>query len=143
MLLHVIKSLWSHQSVPMMGRSPAGALTSPKHLSPEPHYVHDEMSDASTKMIDMAPVDSKIMMFLPTKKALQAWRHPGTAPSHDSESVCTEPTVDTNGSVNCTNDDKVILPYFQSYLDLFLILNQNWMPVWKRCLDSIQINALQ
>jgi hypothetical protein len=29
-----------------------------------------------------------------------------------------------------TSEDEVILSYFQSYLDLFLILNQNWMPVW-------------
>ncbi len=58
-------------------------------------------------MMDMA-VDSKIMIFSPTKKALQAWRHPGSNPSHDLESICTEPTVDTNGSLDCTNDDEVI-----------------------------------
>ena len=58
-------------------------------------------------MMDMA-VDSKIMIFSPTEKALQAWRHPGSNPSHDLESICTEPTVDTNGSLDCTNDDEVI-----------------------------------
>jgi hypothetical protein len=26
----------------------SGALNGPKHLSGEPHYIHDEMSDAST-----------------------------------------------------------------------------------------------
>jgi hypothetical protein len=38
-----------------------------------------------------------IMIFSPTKKVLQAWRHPGTNPSHDSESVCTEPTWAVKG----------------------------------------------
>jgi hypothetical protein len=71
-----------------------GALTGPEHLSLEPHYIHDEMSDASTEMMDMS-VDSKIMIFSPTEKALQAWRHPGPNTSHDSGTVCTEPTVDT------------------------------------------------
>ncbi len=117
----------------------SGALTSPKHHSQEPQYIHDKMSDASTnsdlthihghgcvpendvsittdteelvgeatEMIDMA-VDNKITIFYPTKKASQAWRNPGTNPSHDSESVCTEPTVDTNDSLDCTNEDEVI-----------------------------------
>jgi hypothetical protein len=51
------------------------------------------------EMMDMA-ADSKTMIFSPTEKALQAWRHPGTNPSHDSESFCTEPTVDTNDSLD-------------------------------------------
>jgi hypothetical protein len=61
--------------------------------------------------MDMA-VDSKIMIFSPTKKGLQAWRHPGANPSHNSESVCTEPTADTNDSLDCTNKDDVILFLF-------------------------------
>ncbi len=68
--------------------------------------VHHHRQEAA-EMMDMA-VDSKIMIFSPTKKALQAWRHPGSNPSHDLESICTEPTVDTNGSLDCTNDDEVI-----------------------------------
>jgi hypothetical protein len=95
------------------------------------------MSETSTKMMDMA-VDSKIMIFSPTVNALQSWRHPGTNPSHDLESVCTNSTVNTNDSLDCTNEDEVFF-YFQSYLDLFLILNQNWMPVWKWCLDFVLI----
>jgi hypothetical protein len=86
----------------------SGALTSPKHLSPEPH---DETSDTSAEMMDMA-VDSKLTIFSPTKKTLQASRHPGTNPRHDLESVCTEPTVDTNDSLDCTNEDEVILFLF-------------------------------
>jgi hypothetical protein len=73
-------------SVPMMGRSLELPPVHPKHLSLEPHYIHDETSDTSTEMMDMA-ADSKITIFSPTKKALQAWRHPGTNPSHDMESV--------------------------------------------------------
>jgi hypothetical protein len=63
------------------------------------------------EMMDMA-ADSKTMIFSPTEKALQAWRHPGTNPSHDSESFCTEPTVDTNDSLDWTNEDEVILFLF-------------------------------
>jgi hypothetical protein len=59
-------------------------------------------------MMDMA-ADSKMTIFSPTENALQAWRHPGTNPSHDLESVCTEPTVDTNDSLDCTNEDDIIL----------------------------------
>jgi hypothetical protein len=83
--------------------------------------------------------DSKIMIFSPTEKALQAWRHPGTNPSHDSESVCTEPTVDTNDSLDCAKEGDVVLFFFQSYLHLFLTLNQTWTLVWMMCLDLIQI----
>jgi hypothetical protein len=68
----------------------------------------EELVGEATEMIDMA-VDNKITIFYPTKKASQAWRNPGTNPSHDSESVCTEPTVDTNDSLDCTNEDEVIL----------------------------------
>jgi hypothetical protein len=110
----------------------SGALTSPEPLSQEPHYIHDEMSDASansdlthihghgcvlendvsittdteeligeaTEMMDMA-ADSNIMIFSFTEKALQAWKHSGTNPSHDSKSVCTEPPVDTKDSLEC------------------------------------------
>jgi hypothetical protein len=140
MLLHVIKSLWSHQSVPMMGRSLELSLVLNTFLR---KYIHDETSDTSTnsdlthidghgcvpendvsitmateelvgeaaEMMDIT-VDSKITIFSPTKKALQAWRHPGTNPSHDLESVCTEPTVDTNDSPDCTNEDDIILFLF-------------------------------
>jgi hypothetical protein len=31
---------------------------------------------------------------------------------HDSKSICTEPTVDTNDSLDCTNDDEVTLSLF-------------------------------
>jgi hypothetical protein len=93
----------------------------------------EELYEGQDEIMDMA-VDSNVMIFSPIKKALQAWRHPGTNPSHDSESV--------NESLDCTNDYEVILSYFQSYLNLFLISNQNWKLVWTRCLDSIQITAL-
>jgi hypothetical protein len=63
-------------------------------------------------MMMMMVADSKIIIFTPTKKALQAWRHPGTNPSHDLESVCTKPTVDTNDSLDCTNQDDIILALF-------------------------------
>ncbi len=127
----------------------SGALTSPKHLSQEPLYMHKETSDASAnsdlthihghgcvtendvpitmdteelvgeaaEMMDMA-ADSKIMIFSPTKKAIQAWRHPGTNPSHDLESVSTEPTVDTNDSLDCTNENEVLLSLFSKLFGL-------------------------
>jgi hypothetical protein len=57
----------------------------------------EELVGEAAEMMDMA-ADSKIRIFSPPEKALQAWRHPGTNPSHDLESVCTEPTVDTNDS---------------------------------------------
>jgi hypothetical protein len=47
MLLHVIISLWSHQSVPMMGRSQEHSSVLNTFFSQEPHYIHDEMIDAS------------------------------------------------------------------------------------------------
>jgi hypothetical protein len=74
--------------------------------------LDDETSDASTEMMDVA-VYSKVMIFSPTEKALQAWRHPGSNTSHDLWSVCTEPTVDTNDSLNCTYADEMILSLFQ------------------------------
>jgi hypothetical protein len=68
MLLHVIKSIWSHQSVPMIGSSLVLSLVLNTFLlSLEPHYIHDKTSDASTEMMDMA-VDSKITIFSPSKK---------------------------------------------------------------------------
>jgi hypothetical protein len=108
----------------------SGALTSPKHLSQEPHYIHDETSDASANpdlkhihchgcvleddvsvIMDMEELieeviknghgsSSNVTIFSTNKKALQAWRHPGTNPSHDSKSVCTELTVDTIDSLD-------------------------------------------
>jgi hypothetical protein len=105
----------------------SGALTGPEHLSQEPHYIHDERSDTSTnsdlthipendvsitmdteelvgeatEMMDMA-AESKITIFSPTENALQAWRTlSATNQSHDLKSVCTEPTVDTNDSLDC------------------------------------------
>jgi hypothetical protein len=57
----------------------------------------EELVGEAAEMMDMA-ADSKMMIFSPTEKALQVWRHPGTNPSHDLESVCTGPTVDTNES---------------------------------------------
>jgi hypothetical protein len=35
----------------------SGALTSPKHLSQEPHYIHDETSDASAANSDLTNID--------------------------------------------------------------------------------------
>jgi hypothetical protein len=102
LLLHDIKSLWSHQSVPMMGRSLELLLAGPEHLFQEPHCIHDETSDTFTNS-DLPHIDghdcvlehdvSIIMdteeliqeateIFSSTKKALQAWRQPGN-PSHD------------------------------------------------------------
>jgi hypothetical protein len=71
----------------------------------------EDLVGEAAEMMDMA-ADSKLMIFSPTKKVLQAWRHPGTNPSYDSESVCTEPTVDTNDSLDCTNEDDIILFLF-------------------------------
>jgi hypothetical protein len=68
----------------------------------------EELLGEVTEMMDMI-ADSNVMIFSPIKKVLQAWRHRSTNPSHDSKSVCTEPTVDTNNSLDCTNDDEVIL----------------------------------
>jgi hypothetical protein len=63
----------------------------------------EELVGEAAEMMDMA-ADSKIMIFSPMEKGL----HPGTNQSHDSESVCAEPTVDTNDSLDCTNEDEVI-----------------------------------
>jgi hypothetical protein len=106
----------------------SGALNSPEHFSQKPHYIHDEMIDASPntgpnnihdyvpeddvsiilnteslfeeqdEIMDMA-ADSNVMIFSPIKKALQYMRHHSTNPSHDSKSVCTGPTVDTKDSL--------------------------------------------
>jgi hypothetical protein len=70
-----------------------------------------ELVSMAAVMMDMAE-DSKIVIFSPTAKALQSWRHPGTNPSHHLESVCIEPTVDTDDSLDYTNDDEVILSLF-------------------------------
>jgi hypothetical protein len=71
----------------------------------------EELVGEAAEMMDIA-VRLQIMTFSPTEKALQAWRHPGTTPSHYLESVCTEPTVDNNDSLDCTNEDEVILFLF-------------------------------
>jgi hypothetical protein len=63
---------------------------------------------------------SEIKLFSPTEEALQAWRHHGTKPSHDLESICTEPTVDINDSLDCTNEDDVIL---FSFSELFAFVS--------------------
>jgi hypothetical protein len=112
MLLHVIESLWSHQSVPIMGRSQEHSTGSPEPFSQEPHYIHDEMIDASPgtgpndihdyvleddmsvitsteevfeeqdEIMDIA-ANSNVLIFSPIKNALQYWRHPSSYPSHD------------------------------------------------------------
>jgi hypothetical protein len=69
--------------------------------------------------MDMAE-DSNVTIFSPFKKALQAWRHPGTNPSHDSKSVCTEQTVDTIDSLHYTDDDELILSLFPGLFE-FLV----------------------
>jgi hypothetical protein len=94
--------------------------------------------EKQAEMMDMA-ADSKIMIFSPTKKAVQAWRHPGTNPSHDLESVCTEPTVDTYDSLAYTNEDESFCLYFQRFLDSFLISKWSWMLVWMSCFGPIQV----
>jgi hypothetical protein len=77
----------------------------------------EELVGEATEMMDMA-ADSKITIFSPTEKVLQYWRHPGTNPSPDLKSVCTEPTVDTYDSLlDCTNDDEVILSLFPELLE--------------------------
>jgi hypothetical protein len=68
----------------------------------------EELFGEQDEIIDMA-ADSNVMIFSPINNALQYWRHPDTNPNHDSESVCIEPTVDTNDSLDCTNEDEVIL----------------------------------
>ncbi len=45
MLPHVIKSILISPKCSNDGEE-SGALTSPEHLSQEPHYIHDETSDA-------------------------------------------------------------------------------------------------
>jgi hypothetical protein len=71
----------------------------------------EEAVGEATEMMDMA-TDSKIAIFSPTKKALQAWRQQGTKPSHDLESVCTELTMGTDDSLDCVNEDDVISSLF-------------------------------
>jgi hypothetical protein len=46
------------------------------------------------------------------QEGLTSLETPGTNPSHDLESVCTEPTEDTNDSLDCTNEDEIILVLF-------------------------------
>jgi hypothetical protein len=98
----------------------------------------EELVGEAAQMIDMA-VDSKIMIFSPTEKAIQAWRHAGTNPNHDLESVCTEPTVDTNDSLDCTKEDEVILFLFPELFacvsDLESELNTSMDEVFRLDLD--------
>jgi hypothetical protein len=101
MLLHVIISLWSHPSIPMMGSKESGALNSPEHLSQEPHYIHDETIDEfpgtglndillednvsivpNTKELfeeqdekENVEAEAKIMLLSPTEEVLQVWKH--------------------------------------------------------------------
>jgi hypothetical protein len=79
-----------------------------KMLCPSPQTQKNLLAGEAAEMMDMA-ADSK---FSPTEKALQAWRHLGTNQSHDLESVFPEPTVDTNDSLDCTNEDDIILFLF-------------------------------
>jgi hypothetical protein len=95
----------------------------------------EELIAEVTKMMNSAMV-SNVTIFSPTKKALKGRRHPDTNPSHDSKSVCTKPTVDTNDSLDCTNDDDdddddddVILSISRDFLNSFLILNKRCLPL--------------
>jgi hypothetical protein len=56
MFLHVIVSLWSQQSVPMMGRSLKLSPVPNTFLRQEPHYIHDETSDTSNNS-DLTHID--------------------------------------------------------------------------------------
>jgi hypothetical protein len=71
----------------------------------------EEIFEEQDEIMDMA-LGSNVMIFSPIKNVLQHWRHPDTNPSHDSKSVCTGPTVYTDDSLDCTNDDGVILSLF-------------------------------
>jgi predicted class III extradiol MEMO1 family dioxygenase len=42
----------------------------------------EELIGEVTEMMDIA-ADNNVTVFSPSEKALQAWRHPGTNPSHD------------------------------------------------------------
>jgi hypothetical protein len=111
-----------------------------------PNNIHDYVLEDDVFIITnteelFEEQDESVMIFSFIKKDLQYWRHPGTNPSHDLKSVCTEPTMDTNDSLDCTNDDEVILSLFPELFE-FMISNQNWKLVRTRCLDSIQITAL-
>jgi ABC-type iron transport system FetAB permease component len=56
MLLHVINSLWSHQSVPMMGMSLECSLVPNIFLRNHTSYIHDETSDKSANS-DLTHID--------------------------------------------------------------------------------------
>jgi hypothetical protein len=51
MLLHVIVSLWSHLSIPMMGRSQEHSMVLNTFLRNHTSYIHDKMIDASPALI--------------------------------------------------------------------------------------------
>jgi hypothetical protein len=78
----------------------------------------EELFEEQDEIMDIA-VDSNVMIFSPIENAIQYWRQPSTNPSHDSKSVCTRPTVDTNDSLDCTNDDEVILSLFPELFEFF------------------------
>jgi hypothetical protein len=103
MLPHVIISLWFHLSVPANDREKESeAINGTEYFSQEPHYIHDEMIDATpghcpdnihysegdvyiipnTKELigeqdkkENVAARSKIKLFSPTEEALQAWKH--------------------------------------------------------------------
>jgi hypothetical protein len=75
MLLHVIISLWLHPSVPMMGRkNQEHSSNSPEHFSQKPHYIHDEMIDASPglHLNDMHDSEDALSVIPNTKNYLKS-----------------------------------------------------------------------
>jgi hypothetical protein len=77
----------------------------------------EELFDEQDETMDVA-VDINVMIFF-ISRTLQYWRYPSTNPIHDSKSVCTRPIVGTNNSLDCTNDDEVILSLFQELFGFF------------------------
>ncbi len=134
MLLHVIKSLWSHQSVPMVGRSTqqswtlfsVTALHSWQSDWCIPWYWSNWYSWLCTgrwcvhhhkHWRTIWRARWKCNNIFSYWEGLTILETPGTNPSNDSKSVCTEPTVDTNDSFDCTNDDEVILSLFPELIE--------------------------
>jgi hypothetical protein len=103
-------------------------------MCPSPAMDTEELVGEAAEMMDMA-AESKTMIFSPTEKALQAWRHPGTNPSHVSESVCTEPTVDTNYSLACTTLLFLFPELFAFVFDLESELDTSMDEVFRLNLD--------
>jgi hypothetical protein len=73
-----------------------------------PNNIHDYVPEQSRDIWRWNNGYGNISLSL----TLQYQRHPSTDPSHDSKSVCTRPTVDTNDSLDCTNANEVILSIF-------------------------------